>query len=687
MRSMNESNLRSLTSAIQDIASPFRTYLVDLHEKYQSLTEGKPANPLAGIEPPEADFFGVCIATVDGQVYEVGHCHQPFAIQALSRALLYGLALEDHGREQVSHYVGIEPYRELETLIGLNSNKHRPHNPLTDTGAIVIAGLIQGDSLVSRFKRVMAMLSRYAGRDISTSLPVFLSQKEQGEREQAIAHLMVKMGLVQCPITDVLDLYFQCSSVMVNSRDLAVIAATLANGGLNPVTGERAIHEQYIQDVISVILTCGMHDSSGEWTYQVGIPAQAESNGGVMGIVPQKQGIGIFSPRLDDHGNSSRGMKVCQDLATDHHLHVFNIYEKNQQMAKYIEQVEKITAAAIAVRQGTFAANSLDSVVQRPDELGELARVFTNMVETIQAREQELSAANRQLEALVNAYGRFVPHEYLKFLHKDSIVDVELGDYVSTEMAVMFSDIRSFTALSEYMTPQESFDFINAYLGHVGPEIHRYHGITIKYLGDGLMAVFPSGIDDAIAAGLAKLKRLQDYNRQRQAAGEPCINIGIGIHVGHMMIGIIGESNRMQGDAFSGTITLTARLEGLTKYYGVHLLVSEEALNQLQQPTYQFRFLDRAIVKGRTEPVGVYEVLNAEPAPIQALKQETAALFDAGIQHYCQGNFIKATACFKQVVTVNPLDQTARLYLNRIQQLHQEGIPNNWTGIWTFTQK
>ncbi len=356
--------------------------------------------------------------------------------------------------------------------------------------------------------------------------------------------------------------------------------------------------------------------------------------------------------------------------------------------AAYIEQVGKVTNAASDVERDLFQPDTLAEVSDRSDELGQLARVFTNMVKTVKAREKEMIETNHKLEELLTAYGRFVPNDYLRFLRKKSITEVKLGDHVSKSMAVMFSDIRSFTTLSENMTPKENFAFVNAYLKRVSPEIRNNHGLIVKFLGDGMMAVFPEGSDDAVAAGVAKLKAVEAYNEVRQLDGRLPIYVGVGIHVGHMMLGMVGEDNRMQGDAFSDNVNLTARLEGLTKYYGVSLLISEQALNVLSNPeNYQIRFLDRAIVKGRNEAIGVYEIMDAEADEIRLLKLKTQPEFELGVQSYRTGNLHEAKFSFEQVLEVNPMDKTAKLYLERVQILEEKGVPENWTGVWAFDEK
>ena len=362
--------------------------------------------------------------------------------------------------------------------------------------------------------------------------------------------------------------------------------------------------------------------------------------------------------------------------------------QENQRQALYIQQVDKLTQAAVAVEQDTFQPESLSDVVERGDELGQLARVFTHTIETIKAREKELLDANAQNRELKDSYARFFPSEYLQFLRKDSVTEVQLGDYVSKTMAVMFSDIRSFTNLSESMTPQENFTFVNAYLKRVSPEIRNHYGIIVKFLGDGMMAVFPDGADDAVKAGIAKQKRVQEYNEERQKRGNLPLQVGIGIHVGHMMLGMVGEDNRIQGDAYSDNVNLTARLEGLTKFYGVSMAISGQTLENLSNPDrYQIRFLDRAIVKGRNEPIAVYEILDAEIPEICNLKLQTQPDFEQGVGCYRDRALTDAKACFERVLAVNPLDKTAKLYVERVERLLEHGIPENWNEAWVFSDK
>ena len=282
-------------------------------------------------------------------------------------------------------------------------------------------------------------------------------------------------------------------------------------------------------------------------------------------------------------------------------------------------------------------------------------------------------------------YGRFVPAHFIKFLSKSSIADINLGNQVSCDMTVMFSDIRGFATLSESMSPQENFDFINAYLKCVSPEVRRHQGFIVKYLGDGMMAIFPQNSADAIAAGIAQLRQVQQSN---QNSSLPPINVGIGIHYGPMMVGIVGEAQRMQGDAFSDDVNLTARLEGLTKFYGVSMLISEQVLEQLgAYHSFHIRYLDQVKVKGRSQPLPIYEVFDADPADSRDRKAETLLHFEAGVQCYQAGEFVAAQGHFRAVTAVNPQDKPARLYCRRVARLIAKPPEETWTGVSAWGRK
>ncbi|MBD0390326.1 MAG: response regulator, partial [Nostoc sp. C3-bin3] len=248
-----------------------------------------------------------------------------------------------------------------------------------------------------------------------------------------------------------------------------------------------------------------------------------------------------------------------------------------------------------------------------------------------------------RLSKINAAYGRFVPHEFLHFLGYESIVDVKLGDNIQKDMTILFADIRSFTTLSESMSPQENFNFINSYLSRVSPVIRAHNGFIDKYIGDGVMALFPESANDAVQGAIEMQKQVSLYNEHRQKQGYAPIAIGIGLHTGSLMLGTIGERERMESTVIADAVNLASRLEGLTKLYGAGILISEQTLSCLDRPEdYKYRFLDRVMVKGKKAAVSVFEIYEPDPVPIIELKKQTSAVFEKGLHLYYQQYFASA---------------------------------------------
>lgn len=307
-------------------------FLVDLYDKYKPLKDGRLANYIPELAKANPDWFGICMVTADGQIYSVGDYEQLFTIQSISKAFVYGLALEEHGRDYVLKRVGVEPTGDaFNSIIQLEESSKRPFNPMVNAGAIATTSLIKGANPSERLNRLLDMFGRYVGHDLFIDMPVFLSERTTGHRNRAMAHLMLNFGMIDEKIDEALDLYFQQCSVMVNCRDLAIMAATLANCGINPITQQRAVEARYLRDILTVMYTCGMYNVAGEWAYKVGLPAKSGVSGGIVVVVPQKMGIAVFSPPLDSHGSSVRGMKVCEDLSERFGLHLFNLQVDSNQ--------------------------------------------------------------------------------------------------------------------------------------------------------------------------------------------------------------------------------------------------------------------------------------------------------------------------------------------------------------------
>jgi|GEM_PF-3070128 len=358
-------------------------------------------------------------------------------------------------------------------------------------------------------------------------------------------------------------------------------------------------------------------------------------------------------------------------------LLIWAVYE----MMNISKPLDNLTCAVVAFENKTYQPELLAEDSNRPDELGELSRAVDGMA-------QSITESNRLKEQFLSAAQRFIPSQYLEFLEKDSITNVQLGDHVSAEMAVMFSDIRGFTTLSEKMTAQENFDFVNEYLKLVSPIIQKHEGFVVKFLGDGMMAIFPYGVADAVWAGIEKSEAVQAFNATLKERGLPPISVGIGIHTGPMMVGMIGEDLRMQGDAFSDNVNLTARLEGLNKFYGSSMIISEDTLAQMPQPvTFKMRSLGKAVVKGRVNALGLYEIYEGLPPEMADLREAARPDFERAIELYQQGKFKDAAKLFNQALERDPADKAAKLYIEACAQMLEHPLPKDWEGAIVMDAK
>jgi glutaminase len=270
------------------------------------------------------DWFGIVIVTSDGTVYSVGDVEHHFTIQSVSKPFTYGMALEDNGRDAVFAKVAVEPVGKTFNAIVLEEKTGRPPNPMMNSGALAIGHLIKGATLTEKLNRLLETLKHYTGHDVHMDAPVFTSERLSSHRNRAITNLLYASGIITGEIEEILDFYIQQCSLSINTIDLATMAATLANRGINPCTKERALQDKYVRDVLSVMYSCGMYDSSGEWAYRVGIPAKSGVSGAIIGVVPNRMGIAVFSPLLDERGHSVRGIKVFEDLSEKLCLHIFD---------------------------------------------------------------------------------------------------------------------------------------------------------------------------------------------------------------------------------------------------------------------------------------------------------------------------------------------------------------------------
>ena len=300
---------------------PISRYLRALHERFQPLDGGAVATYIPELARADPSWFGISLATADGHVYEVGDTRRPFTIQSISKPFVYGLALEDRGKAAVLERIGVEPTGDAFNEISLESSTGRPRNPMINAGAIAATSLVVGDSLEERWARLLTLFSMYAGRKLRLDETVHRSERDTGHRNRAISHMLRNASIIEHDPEPDLDLYFRQCSIEITCRDLSLMGATLATGGTNPLTRERVLRPSNVDEVLSVMTTCGMYDYAGEWVYRVGLPAKSGVGGGILAVLPGQLAIGVFSPPLDARGNSVRGVAVCEAISDDLELH------------------------------------------------------------------------------------------------------------------------------------------------------------------------------------------------------------------------------------------------------------------------------------------------------------------------------------------------------------------------------
>ena len=384
---------------------------------------------------------------------------------------------------------------------------------------------------------------------------------------------------------------------------------------------------------------------------------------------------------LDINMPGMNGYEVCRELKADEttsHIPIIFL----SALDEALDKVEAFKAGGVDYITKPF---QVDEVLIRVDNhmalrrlQKELERANEKLRLSNEDLEERVEKRAAQLVNLQSAQERFVPREFLSFLNKDSILEVEKGDQVQREMTIMFSDIRDFTPLSESMTPQENFAFLNGYLGRISPIIRQHRGFVDKFIGDEIMALFAHSAEDALRAAIAMRQKLAVYNEHRQRNSYVPIDIGTSLHTGNLMLGMIGEEERLEGTVISDAVNLAARLEGMTKIYGASIIISKQTLERLDDPNaFNFRFLDKVLVKGKSEEVDVYEVFDGDPPAVKAAKQETKETYEAAIAAYYDKDFVEARKNLSAILEANPQDKVAQLYLNRAENalsLHEYQI-------------
>ena len=307
--------------------SPIPSYLDEVLQSVAAYRTGVLANYIPELAEADPERLGASIAMVDGELYASGDTDSLFTIQSISKPFVYALALADRGFERVLDKVGVEPSGEPFNEISLEDSSGRPLNPMINAGAITTHSLVGTETMnpAERMERVISGLSAFAGRSLDVDEAVYSSEIEHAHRNLAIAHMLRSHDILTENPAGVVEGYTRQCSLLVTVQDLAMMAATLANYGIQPVTGEQVVPKTVVRQVLSVMFTCGMYNAAGDWATQVGIPAKSGVGGGIIGAVPGQLGLATFSPRLDVHGNSVRGVSLFERFSSDMGMHVMNI--------------------------------------------------------------------------------------------------------------------------------------------------------------------------------------------------------------------------------------------------------------------------------------------------------------------------------------------------------------------------
>jgi glutaminase len=312
----------------------------DVYEKYRGVDNGEVATYIPELGKANPDHFGICLATVDGHVFTVGDADHEFTIQSICKPFAFQMALEQHGREETLKHVGVEPSGDAFNSIELEPYSMRPYNAMVNAGAIAVSSLIKKESCEAGICSFIAKMQRAAGRPLRIDDAVCASEAATGNRNRAIAFLMLNHGIIDQCVDHTLHQYFSQCSLLVTARDLAMMAATLANMGANPVTQDRVFDFRYVRDTLTVMFTCGLYDHAGEWAYHVGLPAKSGVSGGIIAVVNRQLGIAVYSPRLDAKGNSVRGVLACRDLASHLGLHAFEFTNVGSSFMQWLGEGE-----------------------------------------------------------------------------------------------------------------------------------------------------------------------------------------------------------------------------------------------------------------------------------------------------------------------------------------------------------
>ncbi|MBU9766102.1 glutaminase A [Mycobacterium sp. TNTM28] len=418
------------------MAELVQRYLDQIRDEQIGLCDGELAGYIPELAKVDPEGFGLTLSASDGYVYESGDTAVEFTIQSISKPFTYALALDNLGPAAVDARIGVEPSGEAFNEISVDDVTKTPKNPMINAGAIAAVSLIPGANADERFGHILDFYSACAGRQLDVDSNVYASEKATGNRNRAIAYMLTSFGVLDGDPDEVLDVYFRQCSVNVTSTDLARMAATLARGGLNPLTGRRVTDANVVRRTLSVMVTCGMYDATGDWVSAVGMPAKSGVGGGIVAVLPGQLGIGVYSPRLDSRGNSVRGVQVCRNLSSQLGLHFLTVTRESSSTLRAVFDVSPgvrvyevqgdlmFAGAEQVLRTAQHDCDDYDVAVLDAGHVDDIDDAARGMLIGMRA---SLTAAGKEVY-LVDPDGRVVPEQ--RRADVDSIVFVTVEEAV-----------------------------------------------------------------------------------------------------------------------------------------------------------------------------------------------------------------------------------------------------------------
>lgn len=419
--------------------SPIPDYLAEVLEAVRGDGGGAVADYIPELARANPEATAIAVATVEGSVYCVGDADLEFSIQSMSKPFTYSLALGDRGFDDVADRIGVEPSGEAFNEISLEPDTGRPRNPMINAGAIAAHSLVAAASTAERDRRVLEHYSAFAGRELSIAEEVFASERATGHRNLGLGHLMKAFGIIDDDPVDVVNGYFRQCSVSVTVRDLALMAATLANAGVQPVTGERVVGADVTRHVLSVMTSCGMYDAAGDWLTSVGIPAKSGVAGGIIGVLPGQVGVAVFSPRLDAHGNSVRGIRAMERLSRDLGMHLMEAARPSRSAIRD-HRVETVRGEDVTVYelQGDLVFVSTESLIRHAVENPPTTRIVVFDMHRV----DEISEVAKKMSAEAARRMKLDGHRVVLIDPNEVLPSFDLGDGTTPEYFASVAEIE-----------------------------------------------------------------------------------------------------------------------------------------------------------------------------------------------------------------------------------------------------